>query len=281
MISSKPRASILLSAYDQAHSLSLVFAGLMTQSINDFEVLLCEDEENPKTKILVEQYSARAPFAIRHFSQEHKNFRKCKILNQAIHASRSETLVFLDGDCIPHREYVEQHLVLQQQGFYIAGRRVDLSPNLSGVLSPALVEAGCFNGSLPFLSRLWLDGWSHEGSTPFHRAYMVRNPWLRRICGLEKVVDMKGCNFSVSRQDMFAINGFDQVYEGYGREDTDVEIRLQNLGLKIKSAKNLCLQFHVWHERRGFTPVNEDLLRDVSQSRRIKAINGLEQNAAT
>jgi hypothetical protein len=74
---------------------------------------------------------------------------------------------------------------------------------------------------------------------------------------------------------MLAIDGFDESYEGYGREDTDVELRLQNLGLKIRSGKNLCLQFHLWHEPRPFTPVNEGLLEEVKQSRRVRARRGL------
>ena len=76
---------------------------------------------------------------------------------------------------------------------------------------------------------------------------------------------------------MLAINGFDESYEGYGREDTDVELRLQNLGLKIRSAKNLCLQFHLWHQSRAFTPANEHLLEEVKKSKRVKAVRGIEE----
>jgi GT2 family glycosyltransferase len=89
------------------------------------------------------------------------------------------------------------------------------------------------------------------------------------------VADLKGCNFSVSRAAMLAIDGFDRSYEGYGREDTDVELRLQNLGLRIRSAKNLCLQFHLWHEPRAFTPANEALLDEVRRTKRVKALRGI------
>ena len=54
-----------------------------------------------------------------------------------------------------------------------------------------------------------------------------------------------------------------------------MELRLQNLGLRIKSAKNLCLQFHLWHEPRAFTPANEDLLEAVKRDKRVKALKGL------
>lgn len=268
------KASIILSAYDQAHALELVLAGLTTQSEKTFEVLLAEDDEDPHTAALVKHYSGR--LNIRHFHQPHRGFRKCRILNQAIRAATGEVLIFLDGDCIPHSEYVWEHIALQESGVYVAGRRVDLSEEVSQELTPERIADGILNGSFGFLCRLWWDGLKTSGSTPFHRAYMVRLPWLRRLTGLERVVDMKGCNFSVLRQHMLAINGFDESYEGYGREDTDVELRLQHLGLRIKSAKNLCLQFHVWHERRGFTPVNETLLQEVQATKRVRALKGLD-----
>ena len=126
---------------------------------------------------------------------------------------------------------------------------------------------------------LFLDSLKTNGSAPFHRAYMVRTPFLRKVSGLEKVVDLKGCNFSVQKLDMQAIDGFDESYEGYGREDTDVELRLQNLGLSIKSAKNLCLQFHLWHAPRAFTPTNEELLNDVKRTKRIRALRGITKES--
>ena len=91
---------------------------------------------------------------------------------------------------------------------------------------------------------------------------------------MNRVVDLKGCNYSVAREALEAINGFDEAYEGYGREDTDVELRLQNLGYRIKSLKGLALQFHVWHPRREFTPANEDRLEELKQSGRVRCSLG-------
>lgn len=270
-----PKASLILSTYEWPDALALVLSGLVTQSEKNFEVLLADDGSGERTKTVVASYRARVPFEIRHFWQENKGFRKSRILNEAIRAARGETLIFLDGDCVPQREYVEQHLRLQSPGYYVAGRRVDLSKEFTERLDPAQVEGGALNGFATGLLDLFADSLRKGGSKPFHRAYLVRQPILRRLFGLDKVDDLKGCNFSVSRTDMLAIDGFDQSYEGYGREDTDVELRLQNLGLKIRSGKNLCLQFHLWHQPRAFTPANEGLLDEVKRTKRVKALRGL------
>lgn len=270
-----PKASIILATYDWPEALAMVLSGLVTQSERSFEVMIADDGSDERTKAVIAGYQKRVAFPIHHFWQPHQGFRKSRILNEAIRAARGETLIFLDGDCVPHREFVEQHVALQEKGRYVCGRRVDLSKEYTEQLNPAQIEGGAVNGVGCGIFDLWLDSLKKNGSKPFHRAYMVKNPTLRRLCGLDKVVDLKGCNFSVSRADMLAIDGFDQSYEGYGREDTDVEIRLQNLGLSIKSAKNLCLQFHLWHEPRAFTPVNEDLLAAAKSEKRVKALRGL------
>jgi GT2 family glycosyltransferase len=102
-------------------------------------------------------------------------------------------------------------------------------------------------------------------------------PWnpVRKILGMDHVVDLKGCNYSIPRSALEALNGFDEAYEGYGREDTDIEIRLQHLGLRIKSLKGLALQFHVWHPRREFTPGNDVRLEELKKSGRVRCEKGI------
>lgn len=270
-----PAASIILATYQWPEALALVLSGLLTQSEKNFEVVIADDGSDERTKRTIAEYEERAFFPIRHHWQENKGFRKSRILNQAIADAKGRVLIFLDGDCVPHREFVAQHIALQDGKHYVAGRRVDLSKEFTAKLSPERIERGMLNGVASGLFRLFLDSLRKKGSKPFHRAYMVKNPLFRKISGLEKVVDLKGCNFSALREHLIAIDGFDESYEGYGREDTDVELRLLNLGLKIRSAKNLCLQFHLWHEPRGFTPANETLLDEVKQSKRVKARRGI------
>lgn len=271
-MSGSPRASILLATYEMPRHLELVFEALGAQSSLDFEVMLCDDGSGEETKKLVERYQAAAKFPITHLWQENQGFRKCRILNRAIRASRGSVMIFLDGDCVPHSDFVRDHLENQEPGRYLCGRRVNLGEAFSRTLTPAKIREGA------------LKPWSGEfirsaifGETQnWNRSLRVPSPFLRKLFKMDRIDDLLGSNFSVSREDLFAINGFDESYEGYGREDTDVEIRLQNLGLKIKSMKGVAIQFHVWHPRRGFTPKNDALLDDARATKRVRAVRGLE-----
>jgi len=268
----KRKASLLLSTYNMPRHLELVFAALESQSTRDFEIILCDDGSDAETAAVIEGFKKTCPVPFHHVWQEHHGFRKSRILNTGIRKSTGDILIFLDGDCVPHTRFIQDHIEQSESGRYLAGRRIELGPEISEKLTPEKIISGYFDSPSLDLFKSVLK----NDSTHFHRALRIGWQPLRQLLKMDQVDDLKGCNFSVDRQSMISINGFDESYEGYGREDTDVELRLQHLGLRIKSLKGLALQFHVWHPRRNFTPTNETLLENVKKEKRIRALRGLE-----
>jgi glycosyltransferase involved in cell wall biosynthesis len=266
-------ATLFVSTFDMPRHLKLVFAGISRQSAKNFEVVVCDDGSGDETRKLVEKFQKQSPFPVHHVWQEHKGFRKCRILNEGLRRSTGEVCIFLDGDCIPHKHYVRDHLQLQEEGRYLAGRRVELGPKISEHLSIDQINKGYFDFPHPSFIKSVFSGDSQ------YLQRSIRYPWqfVRTLLGMNRVVDLKGCNYSVPRAALEKLNGFDEDYEGYGREDTDVEIRLQHLGLKIKSLKGVALQFHVWHPRREFTPSNDNRLKELKASKRFRCEQGLHR----
>lgn len=268
-------ASLFVSTYEMPRHLALVCAALGHQSARGrFEVIFCDDGSGEPTREIIARFAAESGLPSRRVWQPHAGFRKCRVLNQGVREARGATFIFLDGDCVPHRDYVRDHLEQQEVGRFLAGRRVELGPRLSASLDEACVRDGYFDFPRPSLLLSAL-----RGETEFlNRA--LRWPWapVRRLLKMGRVADMKGCNYSLPRAALEAINGFDEEYEGYGREDTDVELRLLNLGYRIKSMKGLALQFHVWHPRREFVPANDARLEEVKRTGRIRCEWGLESH---
>lgn len=268
-------ASLFLSTYEAPRHLELVCAALERQSERGFEVLFCDDGSGEETKRIIDEFRTLSGIPARHYWQEHQGFRKCRVLNRAAREAEGSVYIFLDGDCVPHRHFIRDHLEAQESGRYLAGRRVELGREISERLTPKQVRDGFFDWPNPTLIAS-----AARGDTEFLNR-SVRWPWspVRSLLGMDRIADLKGCNYSIPRQALEAINGFDEQYEGYGREDTDVELRLQNLGLRIKSLKGLALQFHVWHPRREFTPANDDRLADLKLSGRVRCKQGLVNEA--
>jgi len=267
----QPAATLFVATYEMPRHLELVCAALERQSRSDFEVIFCDDGSGVETRRMIEAFRTRSGIRTQHVWQEHHGFRKCRILNAALRKASGKVCVFLDGDCVPHRHFIRDHLEQQEEGRYLAGRRVELGRSLSERIDVDRVRRGFFD--YPHPSLIW-DAIS--GETEFlNRSFRVPFEPVRRLLKMNRVVDLKGCNYSVPMAALQAINGFDEAYEGYGREDTDVELRLQNLGLKIKSLKGLAIQFHVWHPRREFTPGNDQRLDELKRNGRTRCEQGL------
>lgn len=271
-MSKTPQATLILTTYEMPKHLALVCAGLEIQTAENFEVIFCDDGSGAETAKVVAEFTRSVSYSVKHLWQENKGFRKCRILNQALREARGETLIFLDGDCVPHKGYIRDHLEAQEKGRYLAGRRVELGPKLSKQLTPEQVRRGFFDYPKWPLIKSVLE----KDSEHLQRSIRIPSPWLRAKLGMNRIDDLKGCNYSVSKKALEAINGFDESYEGYGREDTDVEIRLQNLGFTIKSMKGVALQFHVWHPRREFTPANDGRLEDLKRTKKTRCEMGLD-----
>jgi glycosyltransferase involved in cell wall biosynthesis len=269
-----PKASLLMTTYEMPRHLELVFAGLERQSTYDFELVVCDDGSGEETRRLIEGLSAKGLFKVTHVWQKNEGYRRCRILNEGIRQSRGEIVIFTDGDCIPHRDFVRDHIEQTEAGRYLAGRRMELGEKVSAGLTHEAVRAGYFDYPRPSLIWSCLTG----DSDHLQRTIRVTNPGLRKRLKMDRIPDMKGCNGSALRRDIEAINGYDEDYQGYGREDTDFELRLQHLGLSIKSLKGLALQYHVWHPRRSFTPANDNRLEDLKVSRRVRCSNGLNKS---
>jgi GT2 family glycosyltransferase len=61
--------------------------------------------------------------------------------------------------------------------------------------------------------------------------------------------DLLGANFSISREDLYRINGFDERYLAPTvGEDTDIEYRAGLAGIGIRSIRNLAVQYHLHHK---------------------------------
>ena len=70
----RPRASVVLSTFEQPRLLDLALHGYAQQSARDFELLIADDGSGPETRAVVERHVRRAALPIRHVWQPHRGF---------------------------------------------------------------------------------------------------------------------------------------------------------------------------------------------------------------
>ncbi len=267
------KTSIIAAFYNNINYLKLVFAGFERQSEKEFELIVADDGSNEEIVNELEKISSNYPFRIKHVWHPDKGFRKNKILNQAIIVSESDYLIFIDGDCVPHYKFVEEHLSEKENNKVLTGRRVNLSQQLTNMLSEEKVK----NGFLESNNLLMLEDALFGKSNYVEKGFYFKNKFLRNVFN-KKQRGLLGCNFSLHKKDIIDINGFDERYEAPSiGEDSDIQFRLELNGIKVKSLNHIAVQYHLYHKLQDRLQVNLDLFEEVKKSRLAFTQYGLKK----
>lgn len=265
--------SVIVSFYNKIDYLKLVLAGFEIQSHKNFELIIADDGSEEKVVKEIESFASDYPFRIKHIWQEDKGFRKNKILNQAILASESDYLIFIDGDCIPHSFFIEGHLEYKSPGLAFTGRRVNLSQKITDLLTPQKVRERFLEKNFYLLAEDGLFG----KSVDVEKGIYLRNKFLRNWFN-KKSRGLLGCNFSLHKKDILAINGFDERYEAPSiGEDSDVQFRLELNGIKIKSLNHIAVQYHLYHKLQERPQKNLTLFENVKKDKTFFTPYGIQK----
>jgi len=255
------KISLVISTYNQPAGLAKAFRGVQRQSRWPDEVLLSDDGSDEPTKKLITQFAATAPVPVRHIWHPHDGFRKTVILNQTLAAAAGDYLIFTDADCVPHPRFVADHAGLAERGFWVQGRRCFVREKFVPEFEPGQTVVW-----------RWVLTGKITGATKGIRWPV---PVIRRDTGQRGII---GCNMAFWREDLIAVNGFDEDYAGWGIEDSDIGTRLYHLGRHRKFVYGRAITFHLNHPRlsRDRYAANLTRLEETIRTRRIRCERGLD-----
>lgn len=252
--------SVVLSTYNSPHWLEKVLWGYHHQQFRDFEIVIADDGSDGRTRELIERMRAETGLSLKHVWQEDQGFRKCRILNKAIVETAHPYLVFSDGDCIPRRDFLQVHADEARPGHYLSGSYFKLPMATSEAITTADIASGdCFR--LDWLRRHGLSSWRKT-------AKLRAGPRLARVLNLLTTTrcNLKGSNASAWKQDILAVNGFDERMP-WGGEDREFGVRLRNHGIRPKHVRFNAIVIHLDHAR-GYVDPDQ-----VRANRRLRQLN--------
>ena len=266
--------SVIVTTYNRDDALAAVLRSLARQSDTDFEVIVADDGSGPSTASLVESWTARIGHRVVHVWHEDVGFRAAEIRNRAILVARGDYCVFLDGDCIVRRHFVAAHRRLAERGWFVSGNRVLLSAELT----TRVLREGLTPEEWPF--RSWIAQRVRGGINRIAALVSLPLGPLRRLRKGEWE-GVRSCNLAVWRTDLDRVDGFDADYSGWGKEDSDIVVRLLHAGVKRKDGNFATGVIHLWHKEadRGHLSHNEGRLAVVIGSNGVRARRGLSAMA--
>lgn len=154
--------SIVVLTYNQISALKLILAALVEQNYDrskyTFEVIIADDGSTIATRDFITALRSTfvLPYVLRHVWHEDQGFRISMIRNKAVAVARGDYVIFIDGDCIPRSSFVQQHALLAEKGWLVAGNRILLRKEFTAWLyqqvSHSLLLLPSLSSPLPLLS---------------------------------------------------------------------------------------------------------------------------------
>tara|TARA_R110002074_G_scaffold198953_2_gene366666 strand:+ start:317 stop:1138 length:822 start_codon:yes stop_codon:yes gene_type:complete len=268
-----PRIAIIITTYNWPAALEAVLTGYLSQSRLPDELIIADDGSTDETREVLDHFRSQAPFPVKHVWHADEGFRAGAIRNRAIQDSEADYLVFTDGDCIPAPWFIAAHERLAETGWFLSGNRVLLSEKFSREV---------LEQKIPVSNWTWSDWLQARRRKQINRLLpLFRIPlgtrYRRRLA--RQWEGAKTCNLSAWKQDLLAVNGFDEDYTGWGMEDSDLVLRLIRNGIYHKDARFAAAVFHIWHREnsRDQLEENQRRLQQLIETDRIQARIGIEQ----
>ncbi len=261
-ITDKKLFSVIIAYYKNKIALELILKSFEYQSCKDFEVIIAEDDIK-STFSFIHDIDG---FPVKHVYQELDNgFRKNQILNKAISVSDGKFIIFIDGDCIPHHHFIKAYKKHMDEGSMLFGRRIMVSEQLTKKLY--------VTKDLDLLSF-----WNLIRSGSKRLKYGIFIPFLKQ----KRETGIWGHNWSVSKNHLLSVNGFDEDYQSAGvGEDVDIEYRLKMLGLQLYSIRYAAIQYHLDHKvnySQDEVNIGKKMFQKKISEGHIRCLNGIQKN---
>jgi glycosyltransferase involved in cell wall biosynthesis len=257
--------SLIITTYNRKDALELVLMSALRQSVLPDEIIVADDGSKEDTQQLVRKLASESKIPIIHCWQEDNGFRLAAIRNRAIAQARFDYMIMVDGDMILHRHFVKAHLRNAAPQRFLQGSRILLLEDLTQkVLQEKRIDFSFFAAGL---------------KSRFNGLYA---PLLAPLFSykLTNLARTRGCNQSFWKKDVFTVNGFNEDFIGWGREDTEFMVRMINSGFYCYKMKLEGFGYHLYHPESSkmMLPQNQKILDDAITSRSQRCIHGIDKH---
>lgn len=261
--------SVIVTTYNRPRALDLVLSSLTNQKNLPFEILIADDGSSEETKNVIDLWKKKSNVPILHYWHADLGFRAAEVRNKAAIQAKGNYLIFLDGDCLVFHDFIERHLNLAEKNYMVVGSRLLCSEEFTDDIEEKLIAP--LNWGLSD----WLKARFRKQINRIYPLFRLGDLGIRKLRP-SQWRGVRTFNLAIWRDDFFAVNGFDERFQGWGHEDADLAIRLINNNVRRKDGQFSIPVLHLWHKDndRTFLDKNINLLNE-SLDKKIFAKNGI------
>ncbi|TLD96891.1 glycosyltransferase [Helicobacter jaachi] len=231
--------TLIVTTYNQKERLALVLDSIKALNPLPKEVLIADDGSAQDTRELIESYMPHFPCALKHIWQEDRGFRLSAIRNLAIKAAQGKYIIIIDGDMILESHFIKDHLRAAQRGVFIQASRVILDAKTTQHIMDSHNFRKAFAKKDFKATRCALLSALIFKTSKINARFFAKKDFIKGI---------RGCNMSFFKADCVDINGFNEAFVGWGREDSEFVARFLFHGGQLKRLKFAAIAYHLYHK---------------------------------
>ncbi len=239
------RVSAIVITYNRSGHLGKCLASLETQTRLPDEVVVADDGSDPEHVEVIGEAISKSPLKVAYVRQERKGHRTAANRNNGARRSTGDYLIFIDCDAVLFPNVVEEHLKASSPRHWVIGQGLWLTEEETARLSEDVIRSGK-------LEEFWDEVEGARTEKMLKRAVRFRKevrkarlwPSERRL----RKVALLSLHHSLYRSAFEKVNGYDENYVGWGRQDKDLGLRLQFAGIRGRTVADKCRVLHQYHE---------------------------------
>ena len=248
------KISVLTTIYNRPDHLRLLAAALAAQTRPPDELVVADDGSDAATVAALGRWLPACGIPAQVVRQEKDGYRLAAARNLAIRAATGDYLLFLDCDVVPLPDAVAVHERNAEKRRLLCGHRALLDEAATQALFAAVPAPAEADWELAWRSA---DRRELEAAAALFARHAALRRWHLARAHKPKLI---GCHFSLYREDVDRVNGFDENYVGWGYEDDDFARRLYRAGVEPRSAIAEARALHLWHP--SLAPAARERRRD-------------------
>lgn len=266
------KITIIISVYKNIKALKIILEALQMQTKQVDEIIISEDGNSEEMQNFIQSIAYNN---LIHLTQEDVGWRKNKALNRAIVQASGDYLVFIDGDVVPHKRFIEGHYSCSEQQHVCVGKRSELGQEYSQKIYDNTLRVEDISSNY----FKWI--FSLHKDKVHHYEDGIYSPLINKVTKNRKIRHIIGCNFSCYKDDIISINGFNEDFilpsEG---EDVDITWRFRGIGIEMKSCRYIANIYHLWHKKNfgeNEGSINRELMYTNMQNKEYICFNGIKK----
>ncbi len=254
--------SLIITTFNWKEALELSVRSVFQQTHLPSEIIIADDGSDCDTRDIIETLQKDSPVPIVHSWQPNRGFRLSRSRNKALSIAKGDYIILIDGDIVIEKNFIADHVEAAREGYFIQGSRVLLNADstLQAIekkeLSLCLTDPGVEN-----------------------RKNCIRSSLLSKLFSFssKRLTGIKTCNFAFWRKHAETVNGFNEDFVGWGREDSEFSARMLNYGLRRRNLKFKAVTYHLYHKinSRKHIDTNDKILENTLKKHLVWCKNGL------